>query len=114
VESVPAPTERIPSDSLARRAGMFVVALARRFYADQCLMYAAALAYTSLLSIVPLLALMFAVLKGLGVQNRLEPVLLSRLNLNQETTDLIISYIDRTNVSTLGTLGAAMLVVTVG
>ena len=62
---------------------------------------------------MPLLALMFAVLKGLGVQHRLEPVLLSRLSLDQETTDLIIGYIDRTNVSTLGTLGAAALVLTV-
>jgi membrane protein len=113
VETAAAPTERIPSDNLARRAVSFVIALARRFYSDQCLMYASALAYTALLSIVPLLALMFAVLKGLGVQNRLEPLLLSRLYLNQETTDLIIGYIDRTNVSTLGTLGAALLIVTV-
>jgi len=85
---------------------------ARRFYNDQCLTRASALAYTSLLSIVPLLALMFAVLKGLGVQHRLEPLLLSRLSLDQATTDLIISYIDNTNVSTLGTLGAATLVLT--
>jgi membrane protein len=96
-----------------RRVATFCEAVARRFLADQCLMRASALAYTSLLSIVPLLALMFAVLKGLGAQHRLEPVLLSRLSLDQETTDLIIGYIDRTNVSTLGTLGAAMLVFTV-
>jgi membrane protein len=56
---------------------------------------------------------MFAVLKGLGVQHRLEPLLLSRRSIDQETTDLIIGYIDRTNVSTLGALGAAMLVLTV-
>lgn len=113
MEKPPPTTERIPSESVLWRARTFVVAVARRFYEDQCLMGAAALAYTSLLSIVPLLALMFAVLKGLGVQHRLEPLLLSRLSLDQQTTDLIISYIDRTNVSTLGALGAAMLVVTV-
>jgi membrane protein len=96
-----------------RRALAVPIAVARRFYDDQCLMRASALAYTTLLSLVPLLALMFAVLKGLGVQHRLEPLLLSRLSLRQETTDLIISYIDRTNVSTLGALGAAMLVLTV-
>ncbi len=95
------------------RVAAFFAAVARRFYADQCLMRASALAYTSLLSIVPLLALMFALLKGLGVQHRLEPLLLSRLSLDQETTDLIIGYIDRTNVSTLGTLGAATLLLTV-
>lgn len=106
-------TQRAQVDNPLSRAATFVVAVARRFYADQCLMSASALAYTSLLSLVPLLALMFAVLKGLGAQSRLEPLLLSRLSLNQETIDLIIGYIDRTNVSTLGALGAAMLILTV-
>jgi membrane protein len=96
-----------------RSAVAYAVAGARRFLADQCLMRASALAYTSLLSLVPLLALMFAVLKGLGVQHRLEPLLLSRLSLEQDTSDLIIGYIDRTNVSTLGVVGAATLVMTV-
>ncbi|MDX2170113.1 MAG: YihY/virulence factor BrkB family protein, partial [Deltaproteobacteria bacterium] len=74
---------------------------------------ASALAYTSLLSLVPLFAIMFAVLKGLGVQSRLEPLLLSRLSLDQETTDQIIAYIDKVNVGTLGSIGAAALVLTV-
>jgi membrane protein len=95
------------------RVGRIAAAVARRFYDDQCLMRASALAYTALLSIVPLLALMFAVLKGLGVQHRLEPLLLSRLSLAAETTELIVGYIDRTNVSTLGLLGAVALLVTV-
>jgi membrane protein len=96
-----------------RRLGLFLVAVGQRFYDDQCLMRASALAYTSLLSIVPLFAVMFSVLKGLGVQHRLEPVLLSRLSLSQETTDSIIGYIDRINVSTLGALGAVALLLTV-
>lgn len=91
----------------------FVVAVVRRFFLDSCLIHASALAYTSLLSLVPLLALMFSILKGLGVQRRLEPLLLSRLGLTTETTDQIIGYIDATNVATLGALGAALLVVTV-
>jgi membrane protein len=105
----------VPSRFRAR-PGAFaaaLVAVARRFYDDQCLVRASALAYTSLLSIVPLLAVMFAVLKGLGVQNRLEAILLSRLSLDPETTDMIIGYIDNTNFSTLGALGAATLVMTV-
>lgn len=84
-----------------------------RFYMDQCLVRASALAYTSLLSIVPLLAVMFSVLKGLGAQQRLEAVLLSRLSLDAETVNLIIGYIDKTNFGTLGALGAAALIVTV-
>ena len=61
-----------------------------RFYMDQCLVRASALAYTSLLSIVPLLAVMFSALKGLGAQGRLEGLLLSRLNLDPDTVDLLI------------------------
>lgn len=91
---------------------LFVIA-GRRFYADQCLTRASALAYTSLLSIVPLFAVMFSVLKGLGAQARLEALLLSRLSLDPEITELIIGYIDRTNFGTLGAAGAAALVVTV-
>jgi membrane protein len=84
-----------------------------RFYQDQCLVRASALAYTSLLSIVPLLAVMFSVLKGLGVQDRLEGVLLSRLNLDPDTVTLVIGYIDNTNFGTLGVVGGAALIVTV-
>jgi len=94
-------------------AAVLVADLARRFYDDQCLMRASALAYASLLSIVPLFAVMFALLKGLGVQDRLEPLLLSRLSFDAQTTALIIDAIDRTNVATLGALGAATLLITV-
>jgi membrane protein len=91
----------------------FVGAVIRRFFDDNCLLHASALAYTTLLSLVPLLALMFSVLKGLGVQRRLEPLLLSRLALTPDMTEQIIGYIDATNVATLGALGAALLVLTV-
>lgn len=94
-------------------AAKVVFTVARRFYDDRCLLQASALAYTSLLSIVPLLALMFSVLKGLGVQQRLEPLLLSRLALDPEVAADIIGFIDRTNVSTLGALGAVALLLTV-
>lgn len=98
---------------IALQTHRFVVAVARRLYNDNCLLHASALAYVSLLSLVPLFALMFAVLKGLGVQHRLEPLLLSRLALDPDVAAQIVSYIDRTNVGTLGALGAAALVLTV-
>ena len=101
------------SRTSAQRAQHFVATVVRRFYGDRCLLQASALAYTTLLSLVPLFALMFAVLKGLGVQRRLEPLLLSRLALNADVTEQIIHFIDRTNVKTLGALGAVALVMTV-
>jgi membrane protein len=106
------PPRDSPSSGWQRSTG-YATAVVRRFYGDECLIRASALAYTSLLSMVPLFAIMFAVLKGLGVQHRLEPILLSRLSLAPETTELIIGYIDRTNVGTIGAIGAATLVMTV-
>lgn len=94
-------------------AGSFLVAAVRRFYDDQCLVRASALAYTSLLSMVPFLAVTFAVLKGLGVQDRLEGMLLHRLSLSPAARETIIGYVDRTNFGTLGGLGAALLLLTV-
>lgn len=90
-----------------------VVATVKRFYADRGLEAAAALTYTSLLSLVPLLALMFAVLKGLGAQHRLEPLLLAKLSLDPEVTSRLLEWIDHTNVGTLGALGAVFLIFTV-
>lgn len=83
------------------------------FIDNRCLLLASALTYTSLLSLVPLLALMFSILKGLGVQNRLEPILLEQLSAgSEEIVSQIIGYIDRTNVGTLGALGLVGLIVT--
>lgn len=106
-------TDRRRTDSTPLRVARFVRSVGQRFYADDCLLHASALTYTSLLSLVPLLALMFAVLKGLGVQRRLEPLLLSQLSLSPDVTERILTYIDNTNVGTLGALGAVALVSTV-
>lgn len=96
-----------------RKVWRLVVATCRRFYDDHCFMRASALAYASLLSLVPLLAVMFSVLKGLGVQRRLEPLLLARFSLHPETTATILGYIDRTNFRTLGAFGGVVLVMTI-
>jgi membrane protein len=84
------------------------------FIRDRCLLRASALTYASLLSLVPLLALMFALLKGLGFQRRVEPILLDRFTGgSQEVVSQILQYIDRTNVSSLGAVGVLSLVLTV-
>jgi membrane protein len=88
--------------------------VARDFVADRCMLRASALTYTSLLSIVPLLALMFSVLKGFGVQNSLEPLILQRIAVgSEEIVDNIITYINNTNVGRLGVVGLVALVVAV-
>ncbi|MGH7770696.1 MAG: YihY/virulence factor BrkB family protein [Candidatus Binatia bacterium] len=83
------------------------------FIDNRCLLLASALTYTTLLSLVPLLALMFSILKGLGVQNRLEPILLEKLSGGSEEVVIqIIGYIEKTNVRTLGGLGLVGLIAT--
>jgi membrane protein len=84
---------------------------AKGFIDNRCLLQASGLTYTTLLSLVPLLALMFSILKGLGVQNTLAPLLLEKLSAgSEEVVTQIIGYIDRTNVKALGALGLVGLV----
>ena len=52
--------------------------IVRKFADGQLNRQAGSLAYTTLLSLVPLLAVTFSVLKGFGVQNQLEPLLMGR------------------------------------
>lgn len=100
------------ANELVLRAWRFLEALGRRFYNDGCLVHASALAYTTLLSLVPVLALMFAVLKGLGAQARLERWLLTQLGMSTQVTDRIIEFVAETNAGTLTTLGVVALVFT--
>jgi membrane protein len=93
------------------QAGVLVL---RNFLEHKCLLRASALAFTTLLSIVPLLALAFAVLKGLGVQNSLEPLILQRFTVGSgEVVDRIITYINNTKMGSVGAVGLVLLVVTV-
>ncbi|HTM08694.1 MAG TPA: YhjD/YihY/BrkB family envelope integrity protein [Verrucomicrobiae bacterium] len=83
------------------------------FAGNRCPLLASALTYTTLLSLVPLLALMFATLKGFGVQNRLEPILLEKLSAGSEqVVKQLIGYINKTDVKALGAVGLASLLVT--
>jgi len=97
--------------SLLLRQVRVGTAVIHGFFADRCMLSASALTYTTLLSIVPLLALMFALLKGFGVQNPLEPLIIQHLALGtEEIVSQIISYIDNTNVARLGVVGVVALV----
>lgn len=83
------------------------------FVEHQGTLRAAALTYTTILSLVPFLAIAFSVLKGLGAQNALEPLLLQLAGDSQETISRLISYVNNTNTKSLGAIGVLMLVVTV-
>lgn len=74
---------------------------------------AGSLTYTTMLSLVPFLAIAFSVLKGFGVQNAIEPLLQQVAGDSEETISRIISYVNNTNVKSLGAVGLLMLVLTV-
>ena len=94
--------------------GQILALVVRGFVADGCMLRASALTFTTLLSLVPMLALVFSVLKGFGVQNELEPLLLDQLAVGGGTAvTKIVEYINNTNVARLGTYGLVFLIFTV-
>jgi len=90
--------------------------LARDFTGGQLTLRAMGLVYTTLLSIVPLLALSFSVLKAFGVYNQIEPVLLNFLAPfgadGEKFARDIVQFIVKINVGVVGSLGLALLVYT--
>jgi membrane protein len=90
-----------------------VVYVWREFWLDNSLLRASGLTYTTLLGLVPLLALMVAVLKGLGIQRALEPFILEKLTPGLQTAaERILVYMERIHVASLGTLGVTFLFAT--
>jgi len=93
------------------------VVLIRDIAQGQLTLRAMSLVYTTLLSIVPLLALSFSVLKAFGVHNQTEPMLrrfLAPLGpKGEEVSHQIIQFIQNMNVGVLGSLGLALLLYTV-
>ncbi|HKJ77720.1 MAG TPA: YihY/virulence factor BrkB family protein, partial [Gammaproteobacteria bacterium] len=78
---------------------------------------ATGLVYTTLLALVPALAVSFSVLKGFGVHEKLEPALLGFLQpLGErapELTERIVHFVENVHVGVLGSLGMALLLYTV-
>ena len=108
--------EREGVDAAQRRlltAGRYLYVLARDLLEGQLNMRAMSLVYTTLLSIVPMLALAFSVLKALGVHNSLEPLLLEFLRplgaQGIEITANVIGFVEKIQVGVLGSLGVALL-----
>jgi len=75
------------------------------------LLRASALSYSTLQAIVPLLAIAFSMMKGLGVHSRIEHLLVNYLTAEQEeVTTRIIEYISKTDFKALGAFGTGLLI----
>lgn len=92
-------------------------ALLRDLADGQLSLRAMSLVYTTVIAIVPLLAISFSVLKGFGVHNQIEPLLLNLLaplgEQGVEVTSRIIGFVDNIKVGLLGTVGFAILIYSV-
>lgn len=75
------------------------------------------LVYTTLLSIVPLLAVSISVLKGFGVHDQLEPTLVRLLaplgERSVEISSRIVGFVDNMKFGVFGALGLGLLIFTV-
>lgn len=104
-------------EALWIRVLRFVWAVGRDIFDGQLNLRAMSLVYTTLLSIVPLLAFSFSVLKAFGVHNKIEPVLLGFLEpfgeRGVEIAGNIIGFVDNVQVGVLGSIGLIILVYTV-
>lgn len=115
----PASTEAWPLwRRTALRSGQILYAVVRDLGSGQISLRAMSMVYYTVLAIVPMLALTFSVLKGLGVHNTLEPTLLRVLEpfLADYATDIttnVVSFVDNIRVDVLGFLSVGILLFTV-
>ena len=112
----PNPPEKWPWTWLYK-TGRSLYALIRDVLSGQLTLHAMSLVYTTLLSVVPLLALSFSVLKALGVHQRMEPFLFQFFEpmgpQGMEVAERILGFVDNMKVGVLGSVGLALLVYTV-
>lgn len=91
--------------------------LVRELMGGQLNLRAMSLVYTTLLSVVPLLAVSFSVLKGFGYQAQFEPFLYEILSplgeKGVELSDKVIEFVGNVKVGVLGSVGLGLLIYTV-
>ncbi len=87
------------------------------FIENECPLHASALTFISLMSIVPILALAMAVLRGLKAGEAAEQWIMQSIEMMPEQFQQfvvnILEYVGNTNFTTLGGIGLAFLFVTV-
>jgi len=94
----------------------YLYALLRDIFSEQLTLRSMSLVYTTLLSIVPLIAFSFSVLKGLGVHKGLEDRLFTILeplgDKGVEIGDKLMMLVNNVNGSVLGGIGLAFFIYT--
>ena len=76
-----------------------------RFVRDRCIQWAAALAYYTLIGLVPMLVALFSFIKWFGLHRRLTPFIMSTVGAGSpEVAGQIVHFVDRTNANAVGIL----------
>lgn len=95
--------------AMLKQTRLFYI-VTKDFFDDRCQLRSAALAFRTLLSIVPFFALVFAAAKSLGLGKNFVSVILEKIVPGQEEViKNILSYIENTNVGALGYIGFIFL-----
>jgi membrane protein len=101
---------------LIKQLRVFVLAI-RGFNDDRCLSKASALTYFTLFSIVPVLALLFAIASGFGLQKKLQETLLQDFSQNKVILYQVFDYanamLENTKGGLIAGIGIAVLIWTV-
>ncbi len=107
------PEEAPPLKAFLIKFLRLIYATIRAFHEEQLTLRAMSLVYTTILSLVPLLAVSFSVLKAFGVHNRVEPILMNMMAPlgpeGQELVGTIIGFVENVRVGILGSIGMALL-----
>jgi membrane protein len=108
---------RVGRRAALANTGQLAAAFWRKLGDDDVTLHATSLTYTTILSMVPLLAVVFSMLKAFGVHNQVGPILARWLApLGPEGVALserIIEFVHRMQVGVLGAVGIAGLIYTV-
>ncbi len=94
-----------------------IVLTVRGFAEDKCKFRASALTFYSLLSIVPVIAMMFGIAKGFGLEKKVEAELMQKMEGQQEVIEKVIGFastlLDNTSGGFIAGIGVAFLFWTV-
>ena len=97
----------------AIRSLQILSAVLRDIMQEQLSLRAMSLVFTTVIGFFPLFALTFAVMKGLGVHNAMEPTLLNFLqplgDRAEEFTQQVLSYVDNLQVQLIGVTSVGVL-----
>ena len=101
---------------LSLTLGQYLYALSRDLFGGQLTLRAMSLVYTTLLSVVPLLAFSFSLFKGFGIHNNLKNELYTLMaplgEKGEEITNWVIRTVDNVEGSVLGTVSLAFFIYT--